>query len=80
MGPEFLFEMMEIWGGGWWWQLQNKATFTKLKTVNFTLCIFTAILRSSFLMTVGCYKPPAHVFNILPWEGYEKILGRPAGA
>lgn len=30
MGPEFLFETMEIWGGGWWWQLQNKATFTKL--------------------------------------------------
>ena len=29
MDPEFLFEMMEIWGGGWWWQLQNKATLKK---------------------------------------------------
>lgn len=39
--------------------------------VNFMLCIFTTNLRSSSLMTVCCYKPPAQVFNALPWEGYE---------
>ena len=76
--PEFLFEMMEILGGGWWWQLQDKATLKHLM-VSFMLCIFTAVL-SSFLMTVCWYKLPARVFNVLPWEGYEKILGRPAGA
>ena len=30
MDPEFQFETMDIWGGGWWSQLHNKATLKKL--------------------------------------------------